>query len=158
LGLDNLLEVCPAVLLNKFVAVTSCDSGPLPIDAHAQAIGWRIRDGIAYSPQVTSPELFPYHVHFDEWYVFSAAAEPERISNTNNAPRRVETFVNAYLRLDDPEMNERTTQLWQLIEHIRPESYIAEADWGWLTLITRNPEIFASLQTSLGNRRLSQAL
>jgi hypothetical protein len=151
-GLDALLAVCPAVLLNKFVAVTSCDSGPLSLNEHNGALGWHMRNGIAYGPRMTSPELFPYHIHFDEWYVFSEAAELEKIDNANTEQDPVDPFVSSYLRLDDPETQDRAAELWHLLEQIRPESCIAEADWGWLTFITHNQELFRSVCQHLANR------
>jgi hypothetical protein len=150
-GIDALLAICPAVLLNKFVAVTSCDSGPLPLSQQNGAVGWHVRNGVAYSPRMTSPKLFPYHVHFDEWYVFTEAAEFEKIDRANTEQDPLETFVSSYLRLDDPETQDWATKLWTLLGQIRPESCVSEADWGWLTFITRNQELFRPLCQHLAN-------
>lgn len=151
-GIDDLLEVCPAVLLNKFVAVTSCDSGPLPLDEQSLAAGWRIQNGIAYSPQITSPDLFPYHVHFDEWYVFPEIAGFDKVRGANPKPESMEIYVNYYFRFDNPDTQHLATAMWQLLEQLRPESYIAEADWGWMTLITRNQKVFETLVDTLTKR------
>jgi len=157
-GIDDLLAACPSVLLEKYVAVTSCDSGPLRLSEEDQARGWQLRGAIAYSPHITSPNVFPYHEHFDEWYVFPEAVELGTILEGNPfdsevTPRRVEVFVNYYLRMEEPDMRDLVFRLWRQLEWMRAESYIAEADWGYLTLITRDENLFAAVCLDVANRK-----
>jgi hypothetical protein len=72
-GIDDLLVACPAIVLGKYVAVTSFDSGPLLVDDAQKSSGWRHRGGITYSPRIESLEMAPMHELYDEWYVFWSA-------------------------------------------------------------------------------------
>lgn len=65
----DLLETRPEIVLGKFVAVTSNDSGPLlPNDAEHAAC-WQSRNQIVYSPRVQTIDSFPREGG-DEWYIF----------------------------------------------------------------------------------------
>ena len=70
----DLLELCPEIVLGKFVAVTSFDSGQfLPSDKETAA-GWQHRAKIAYSPKVEKPEDLP-RAGWDEWYIFNTPTD-----------------------------------------------------------------------------------
>lgn len=47
----NLLQLCPEVVLGKYVAVTSIDSSEFVPTARETATGWQSHGKIAYSPK-----------------------------------------------------------------------------------------------------------
>src|ERR1017187_2295846 len=57
--LDDILRLCPAVVLGKYLAITSIDSGHLSPSTEEKLAGWESRLGIAYSPLVQSVETLP---------------------------------------------------------------------------------------------------
>jgi hypothetical protein len=46
---DGLARLCPKIVLGKYLAVASFDSGSLSLSDEEKANGWRLRNGIAYS-------------------------------------------------------------------------------------------------------------
>ena len=50
--LDDVLQLCPEVVLGKYLAVTSFDSGPLLLSEEQKSAGWTSNAGIAYSPEI----------------------------------------------------------------------------------------------------------
>src|SRR5215467_3698217 len=66
----DLLRLCPQIVLGKYVAITSIDSGPLEPTENEVTAGWQSRGEIAYSPQVQSIEEIP-SAGWDEWYIFN---------------------------------------------------------------------------------------
>jgi hypothetical protein len=149
-SIDDLLRVSPATVLGKYLAVTSCDSGPLPLTEEQKSCGWVYRGGIAYSPRVESLDMVPVHDIYDEWYVFKAPADLGAIRNGNIfefpvSPEHLEVFVNFGFVMDAPEMRDLVSRFWQQLEWIRPEAYIAESDCGFLTLVTGDSGLFAAV-------------
>ncbi len=78
LGLLAFLRLCPEVVVEKHVAITSFDSGfYFPSDSDL-AKGWKNADNIAYSPCLGSANELPRDCcgpdsgGYDEWYVFGA--------------------------------------------------------------------------------------
>ena len=67
--LTDLIGLCPEIVLGKYIAVTSCDSGPLILNTEELTTGWESRKGIAYSPRVLDVDTLPRE-QFDEWYLF----------------------------------------------------------------------------------------
>src|SRR5438105_15566976 len=65
----DLLQACPEIVLGKYVAITSIDSGSLVPTEKETATGWQSRGKIAYSPKVQSAEEIPA-AGWDEWYIF----------------------------------------------------------------------------------------
>src|ERR1700756_4414745 len=58
--LDDLLKLCPEIVLGKYIAVTSVDSGHYFPTREELAAGWENRGGIAYSPIVEKVEALPH--------------------------------------------------------------------------------------------------
>ena len=54
----DLLELCPEIVLGKYVAVTSIDSGALTPTDTETAAGWQSRAEIAYSPKLQKLETY----------------------------------------------------------------------------------------------------
>jgi hypothetical protein len=161
--LEALLGLCPQLVLDKYLAVTSRDSGPLTLSDNERGAGWISRGGIAYSPQIESVEgllhlgvdRFP---GFDEWYVFNAPVDLGEALAGNIfeaplvGPGRVAVFVNYYVSpVDDldPSHKALTNLFWKQLEWIRPESYIADGGT-CLTVVSSDKALFATLRRALG--------
>ena len=70
----ELLQLCPEIVLGKYVAVTSIDSGQLIPTDKETAAGWQSRAKIAYSPKIENAQDLP-HDGWDEWYVFNTPTD-----------------------------------------------------------------------------------
>jgi hypothetical protein len=146
--LDDLLWTCPQVVLGRRIAVTSCDSGPLPLNDVEKAAGWESRNDIAYIPTVTTVDGLP-HDQYDEWCVFEKPPDhlgrlvPPETNIFEVAPckREVHVFVSFGGRVLTPEMKDLAALFWQQLDWIRPESYIADGDF--LTFTSWNKALFA---------------
>jgi hypothetical protein len=65
----DLLQLCPQVVISKYVAITSIDSGALVPTDKETASGWQSRGNIAYSPKIQNVAELP-RAGWDEWYIF----------------------------------------------------------------------------------------
>ena len=84
------------MLLEREIAITSFDSGPLTPTPGEQARGWNNEDDVLYIPSLPSVSLLPYDNH-DEWYLFE---KPCRLTS-------VEVFVSysAFTIALEPHIN-----------------------------------------------------
>ena len=144
-------------MLGKHLAVTSCDSGPLQLSDEEKSAAWNHRGGISYSPCIESLDMVPVHDLYDEWYVFKVPVDLGAIREGNIfefpiSPRHVEVFVNFGFAMDAPEMQDLVSRFWQQLEWIRPEAYIAESDYGFMTLVTRDNGLFAAVCQAFSGR------
>jgi hypothetical protein len=150
--LGGLLKQCPQLLLGKYIAVTSLDSGPLTLTDEERTAGWHTRNEIAYSPQIHTAEQLPYGecAGFDEWYVFESPFDLGQLWHGNifEAPLaegQVSTFVNFLdFALSNPEVAELVRLFWKQLDSIQPQSYIADGN-AFLTFVTRDKELFNSV-------------
>jgi hypothetical protein len=108
-NISTLLSLCPDVVIGKYLAVTSIDSGTLRLTEQERNYGWwtseagkvfsatswsgrDYRDGgkVAYSTRVTSIHSLPNETHdeccggYSEWYIFEQPVEADEM----------EVFVN----------------------------------------------------------------
>lgn len=141
--IGNLVAVCPELVLDKFLAVTSCDSGPLRLGGRLQQQGWVAQNKVAYSPQISTLEFLPHHQLYDEWFVFDSPPNREKLDQGSLG------FVNYGDFVFSPVMKELEELFWKQMEWIRPESYISESDHGWLTLVTTLQRDYRALLTKL---------
>jgi len=153
--LDDLLQLCPEVVLGKYVAITSLDSGPFYPSEEEKASGWVNREGIAYSPRIESTASLP-HECWDEWYVFENRVDLGRLAPQGSnifeaalAEGEVYTFVNFSFGLHRPEMEPVATCFWKQFDWIRPQTYIAESD-NHLMVISADKNLFAAVRQTLG--------
>jgi hypothetical protein len=155
--LHSLLQLCPEVFLDKYLAVTSFDSGSLvPNDAEKNA-GWVSEEEIAYSPQIMSTENLPHDL-YDEWYVFcqprrlgSLAPRDKNIFEASIHERQVHNFVNfGALHLHKPDMKAIADLFWQQLSWIAPESYVADGEC--LAYVSSNEELFAKVKEALSKQ------
>jgi len=148
----DLLQLCPAVVLGKYVAVTSFDSGHLVPSETEVAEGWQSRTNIAYSPQIQKPLDLP-RAGWDEWYIFENPTDlgtshiHENIFELPQREQHVSVFVNYNFALHQPEMKELAILFWKQIEWIRPESYVA--DNNFLNFVSLNKTVFANVRDAV---------
>jgi hypothetical protein len=154
--LYDLLQVCPDVVLGKYVAVTSFDSGSLSLSQEEQAAGWRAHNGIAYSPKIECLEMLPRD-QYDEWYVFTNPVDlgelvpaDRNIFECQIQPGQVHAFVNYGGFVLHPDYAALTQLLWQQLGWIQPESYIADGEF--LSFVSKQKQLFASAHAALGRR------
>lgn len=131
---DDLVESFPEIVLGKYVIVTSFDSGILRLTNDELQRGWRVQDGLAYSPPILEIASLPRD-QYDEWYVFT---QPVRME-------ACEVFINySGFRLQDDAsdqaMHELLERFWQQLQRLAPESYLAEG--ANLIFVTRNTSLF----------------
>jgi hypothetical protein len=122
LSLGALAMAVPELLRDRFVLVTSFDSGPLRLTNDEIASGWRQAGSLAVSPKSPSPSSLPL-AEWGEWFVF------EEIPSL----RSPEVFVNygGFSLRPNPENEWQQAALqrfWGQMAEWCPESYLAEGD------------------------------
>ena len=148
----DLLQVCPEIVLEKYVAITSIDSGPLVPTDKETAADWQTRGKIAYSPKIKNVEGLP-RAGWDEWYIFDNPTDlgtshlGENIFEVPQERGHVSVFVNYCFALHRPEMKDLATLFWQQIGRIRPESYVADNDY--LNFVSVNKTLFANVRDAV---------
>ena len=148
----DLLEICPEVVLGKYLAITSIDSGELLPTEKELGAGWQSRQKIAYSPQIRTIDEVPRD-GWDEWYTFDHPTDlgtSHLQENIFEAPRgagHVNVYVNYCFALHQPDMESLATLFWQQMEWIRPESYVADSDY--LNFATSNKALFAHVRNAV---------
>jgi hypothetical protein len=151
--LDDLLSLCPQIVMGKFVAITSIDSGHFVPTEAERASGWETQDGIAYSPVVTNIESIPRE-NWDEWYVFDQPFRLGRLfPNERNpfadpiASDEICVFVNYDFRLHDAD-HVLSDLFWEQMHRVRPQTFIAESDHR-LTVVTSDKTLFAAAHKAI---------
>ena len=158
--LGDIVRSCPEVLLGRYLAVTSTDSGE---PTWAQKLpGWECTKRVAYSPRLDSTEGISYQLHgpenagFDEWYLFEARTELGEVIGDENPwteefrsrpGARIVAFVNHYFSPDLPD-DVRSSLFWDQMERILPESYISDGA-KCVTFVTGNDDLFQSVCRAL---------
>ena len=149
----DLLELCPDIVLGKYVAVTSMDSGQLIPTDKETAAGWQGRAKIAYSPKIESAQDLP-RAGWDEWYIFDTLTDlgtshlAENIFEVPQEAGHVSVLVNYGFALHPPERSNNLAPLfWEQLARIRPESYVADNDF--LTFVSMNKSLFASVRDAM---------
>lgn len=148
----DLFQVCPDVVLGKYIATTSLDSGPLVPTDEEMAAGWETRGKIAYSPRIQNIRDVP-RAGWDEWYIFDNPTDlgtshlAENVFEVPQEQGHVSVFVNYCFALHQPEMKDLAALFWQQIARIRPESYVANNDY--LNFVSANRTLFASVRSAV---------
>ena len=145
----DLLQISPEVVLGKYIAITSIDSGPLVPTDDETAAGWESRRKIAYSPKIETIQSLP-RAGWDEWYIFDTPTDlgtshlEENIFEMPQDQGHVSVFVNYCFALHPPERSSNLANLfWEQLAWIRPESYVADNDY--LTFVCGNKALFATV-------------
>jgi hypothetical protein len=149
----DLLKLCPEIVVGKYVAVTSIDSGQLiPTDKETGA-GWQSRAKIAYSPKIENAQELP-HDGWDEWYIFNTPTDlgtshlAENIFEVPQEQGHLSVLVNYGFALYPPERTHQLADLfWPQMARIRPESYVADNDY--LTFVSLNKALFARVRDAV---------
>jgi hypothetical protein len=151
--LDDFLQLCPEIVLGKWVAITSIDSGGYFPNDEEKAEGWERHGDIAYSPRVSNTDSLPRD-GWDEWYVFEApfrlaqlAAQERNVFVEPHSEDEVCDFVNLNMNLhsDDTTI---ANLFWGQLDKIRPQTYIAESD-PYLTIVCADKKLFAAVQNAV---------
>lgn len=148
----DLLQLCPEVVLGKYVAVTSIDSSEFVPTEKETAAGWQSHGKIAYSPKIQRADDLPRE-GWDEWYIFSDPADlgksylHENVFQVPGGKGHLSVFVNYCFALHQPKMNSLVTLFWQQMEWVRPESYVADNDY--LNFVSMNKALFASVHDAV---------
>ena len=139
-ALEDVLSICPELVVGKYLAITAADSGDLVPDSQQMAAGWKNSGRIAYSPKITSLNVL-HQEGWDEWYVFERETNLGRIADNANIfesaikQGEVWRFVNFNLGLHKTEMDSLATLFWEQLETIHPQVYIADSDY-YLTIVS----------------------
>jgi hypothetical protein len=140
------LQLCPEIVLGKYVAITSIDSSEFVPTDKETASGWQSRGKIAYSPKIQNAQDIA-HDGWDEWYIFDNPTDlgsSHLADNIFEVPQEqgyVSVFVNYGFALHPPERSERLADLfWQQLVRIQPESYVADNDY--LSFVSMNKALF----------------
>src|SRR5215469_9819432 len=88
----DLLQICPEIVLGKYVAVTSIDIGVFAPNEKEKAAGWESRAKIAYRPRIQNADELP-HAGWDEWYIFDNPTDLGTSHLADNFTRSRETAV-----------------------------------------------------------------
>ena len=148
----DLLQLCPEVVLGKYVAVTSIDSGVFVPTEQETMAGWQNRGNIAYSPKIQQAADLPRE-GWDEWYIFDEPADlgksylRENVFEVPRGPGHLNVFVNYCFAFHQPNMDSLVKLFWQQMEWVRPESYVADSDY--LNFATMNKALFAKVQEAV---------
>jgi hypothetical protein len=141
------------IVLGKYVAVTSIDSGVLVPNEKEKVAGWESRGKIAYSPKIQNAEELPRD-GYDEWCIFDNPTDlgtshlAENIFDVPQEQGHVSVFVNYGFALDPPERSDSfATMFWQQLAWIRPESYVADNDY--LSFVSMNKALFPTVRDAV---------
>ena len=117
LPIATILRDCPGVVRDRYVIVTSLDSGPLQLTTQQIDAGWERRGRLALSPKILLATEVPFE-WFDEWLIFgepTTSAQLEVFVNygTFSLAEPNPTISTMYVG-SDPEVRQR------LIEAVEP--------------------------------------
>jgi hypothetical protein len=132
--LEELVSAIPQLVIGKFVIITSFDSGPFVPSAEETGRGWAMKSGLAYSPQIKTPDDLP-HDQYDEWYIYLGKRELD-------PPEVFINFSGFQLRYyaADVGLHGLLERFWLQMEKLQPESYLAEG--GSLIFATRDEALY----------------
>jgi len=152
--LKQLIDRCPQLVLGKYVAITSLDSGPLHPTDEEMRDGWKLQDDVAYTPEIRDPSVLRTD-GFDEWFVFTAPQGLGKIWRGNIfesplTPGTISVLVNFGdgFSLHRADCEALTSIFWKQMDWIRPESYVADTHT-MLTFVTRERQLFEEARRSL---------
>ena len=122
LSLGDLVEAVPNLVRERFVVVTSLDSGPLRLTDDELAEGWRQVGSLTVSPKSPAPWSLP-RGGWDEWYVFEGAPPA-------HAPEVFVNYSGFSLRPAPGNEGQQSAvgRFWGQLAEWWPESYLAEGD------------------------------
>jgi hypothetical protein len=152
----DVLQVCPAMVTRKNIAVTSFDPEKLRPVEDKWLRECLVKGSALYLPSVDDPEILPNNV-FDEWYIFSSALPDKNFKSFLGyewftlGPAQV-----VYFRHNIAWDLKRMRRLfWQEMEHTYPESYLSRGNR--LLFVTRNSRHFSAVLRGLSSLARTRA-
>jgi hypothetical protein len=168
--MGDVIEQCPQSVIDKFVLVTSLDSGLVILNEQRLSEGWKYsvkeshnpafsgqpqREGVfSLSPRVSNPADLPRDIchgnTYDEWYVFSS---PPQIESA-------EVFINwggfgfsvGHFGLYELESHAFEERFWNQLSVISPHAYIA--DNGTLLFATADGNLYEQVVLAVQNEEI----
>jgi hypothetical protein len=131
-ALEEIISLCPQIVLDQYVAIVSCDSGPYKPTAEELIDGWKTVGDLAVSPRIRIASTLPMP-NFDEWYIYDR--------NIDLGVHRA--FVNHGGFAPLNEGDSLTDGFWAQIERLKPD-HVVGAGTPTLFLVTRDKEIYRS--------------
>lgn len=125
-SIQDVLGLCPELVTNKGMVVTSFDSGPLVPSDDELRRGWRLKGSVLHIPSVEAVPRIPHEI-FDEWYIFPSAPPQREFAVFVN----YDWFTLGPAIVSSAQSNSRwdlkrmQRLFWQLLETAAPESYLA---------------------------------
>lgn len=144
----DVLQVCPDVVTNKKLVITSFDSDPLQPTEEEMQRGWRASGRSVHIPLGSNISSIPFEV-FNEWYIFNDEA-PERDYRVfvNHDWFTLGPAQTLYTRNGNAfDLKRMQRWFWQELEQAKPESYLGRGNR--LKFVTRNAENFHLVLRSL---------
>jgi hypothetical protein len=131
----TLISEFPELVLDRYLIITSFDSGPLVLGELDR--GWHKHGDLAISPRISNTMEIPYD-QYDEWYIFQTLPALTVFN-------RYQVFVNYVgFSLQSPMFKELQEMFWNQLEEILPEAFVAGGDN--LLLVTKNLELFKKIE------------
>jgi hypothetical protein len=149
-NLNNIVKLAPEIIKDKFIAISSCDSGPYKPTNEELSSGWIYCNGVSISPKIDYQIDLPI-AGWDEWYVISEQRIPFPpkvfVSYTNFSLAPGETSA-------DKESFRFASQLledfWSQLATFKPLSFIADNEIGF-SFVTDNIHVFKKVCEAIKN-------
>lgn len=127
---NDLIGRFPEIVVGRYVAIASCDSGPYrPTDAEITA-GWHDQHGMAVSPRISEISQLPMP-GFDEWYVY----------DDSGAIDHCRAFVNHFGFAPLGASNTLANAFWSQVEICQP-LHVLGAGTPTMFFVTRDEALF----------------
>lgn len=138
--LKDVVELCPQLFIDRFVLITSYDSGYVTLTEEQLQAGWKYtgsdaqnfdwlppRDGLfALSPRVSDPTKVPIDM-FDEWYVFYT---PPVIDKLEVFVNRMFYPTTGKVGLAEEQTSDHFVEyealFWKQLSDVNPRAYISD--------------------------------
>ena len=152
-------------MLNRYLAVTSYDSGVRHLSEEEISAGWLLTGDVAYSPLIISADTLKFQRDglespgYDEWYVLPKQRELGEVFHGEffefqPGGGQILAFVNILdfvLHDPTPSMPGILDIFWSQLISIAPETFIADGH-DCLTVVSRNEELIRSLHERIAAR------
>lgn len=153
-GLDHVINTCPEILLDHYLAITAFDSGAIEPSPEEQELGWFATAGVMFSPKLRSVVGLP-HDGYDEWYVFEKPTQfvPDDVfvnyggftlEDAERVLERLGTSTDLVgQRAFIDVCRDRLNLFWRELNRVGPETYLAEGDL--LVVACRSPRLMDAI-------------
>lgn len=139
--LRDILNSCPSVLQNKYLAIICFDSGPLGLVDEERELGWYEKNNVAFSPKLKDDIIacLPTEQH-DQWCLFTTPTEISGMTDFVNyggftlVSRRQElvevdpTWDKVGIEKQIEYHEQLVGKFWDEVSTINPTNLIADGD------------------------------